>query len=135
MRASFLAIAIAATVARTGTAFADSRPSLIAAVTKPARNLDPMGQNANVNERVRENIIGNLIRYNWKIAKLQSGLATQWEMINDSTLQLKTRDGAKCHDDAFTADDVEIMFGAKRYASEGVLSVASYYRPALPVMR
>ena len=52
-----------ASVAGAGTAFADSRPELTVAVTKLARHLDPMGQNANVNERVGENIIENLIRY------------------------------------------------------------------------
>jgi len=114
-----LTITLVASVAWTGTAFADSRPDLTVAVTILARHLDPMGQNANVVERVGENIIENLIRYNWKTTTVQPGLATSWKMVNDTTLELKIRDGVKCHDGAdFTAEDVEIMFGPKRYGTE-----------------
>lgn len=119
MTTKFLAITLAATVAWAGTALADSRQDLTVAVTKLARHLDPMGQNANVNERVGENIVENLIRYNWKTVTVQPGLATDWNMINDTTLELKIRDGVKCHDGTdFTAEDVEIMFGSKRYGTE-----------------
>ncbi len=120
MTLKFLAITFATSVALAGTAFADSRPTLTVAVTKLARHLDPMGQNANVNERVGENIIENLIRYNWKTGGVQPGLATEWKMINDTTMELKIRDGVKCHNgEDFTAKDVEIMFGPKRYGTEG----------------
>ena len=119
MKYKYLAIVVAASIACTGTASADSRPDLTIAVTKLARHLDPMGQNANVNERVGENIIENLIRYNWQTATVQPGLATSWKMINTTTLELKIRDGVKCHDGTdFTAEDVEIMFGPKRYGTE-----------------
>ncbi len=116
MKHKFLFITIAASLVWAGSAFADSRPSLTVAVTLLARHLDPMGQNANVNERVGENVIENLIRYNWKTGGVQPGLATDWKMTNDTTMELQIRDGVKCHDGAdFTAEDVEIMFGAKRY--------------------
>ncbi len=118
MTHKFLAITLAS-MAWAGTAFADSRPDLTVAVTKLARHLDPMGQNANVNERVGENLVENLIRYNWKTATVQPGLATEWKMIDDTTLELQIRDGVKCHDGTdFTAEDVEIMFGPKRYGTE-----------------
>ncbi len=120
MTRKFLAFTLVASVAWAGAALADSRPTLTVAVTKLANHLDPMGQNANVNERVGENIIENLIRYNWKTGGVQPGLATEWKMINETTMELKIRDGVKCHDGAdFTAEDVEIMFGPKRYGTEG----------------
>lgn len=119
MKHKFLAIALVASVACVGTASADSRPDLTVAVTKLARHLDPMGQNANVNERVGENLVENLIRYDWKTATVQPGLATEWKMIDDTTMELQIRDGVKCHDGTdFTAEDVEIMFGPKRYGTE-----------------
>ncbi len=61
---NLLTITLVASVVGIGTAFADSRPDLTVAVTKLARHLDPMGQNSNNNERVGENIVENLIRYN-----------------------------------------------------------------------
>ncbi len=76
MTRKLIAITLVASVAWVGIAFADNRPGLTVAVTKLARHLDPMGQNANVNERVGENIIENLIRYNWKTTTVQPGLAT-----------------------------------------------------------
>lgn len=119
MTLKFLAITLATSVALVATAFADSRPTLTVAVTKLTVHFDPMGSNSNVNERVGENIVENLIRYNWKTGKVQPGLATEWNMINDTTLELKIRDGVKCHDGAdFTAEDVEIMFGPKRYGAD-----------------
>jgi peptide/nickel transport system substrate-binding protein len=119
MKHKLLPITLLASVACVGIAFADSRPDLTVAVTKLARTLDPMGQNANVVERVGENIIENLIRYNWKTTGVQPGLATEWTMINDTTLELKIRDDVKCHDGTdFTAEDVEIMFGPERYGTE-----------------
>jgi len=119
MKFKFLAIPIVASVALTGTALADSRPSLTVAVTKLTKHLDPMGSNSNVNERVGENIVENLILYDWKTSKVKPGLATEWKMINATTMELKIRDGVKCHDGTdFTAEDVEIMFGPKRYGAE-----------------
>lgn len=95
---------------------ADSRPDLVVAVTKLTPHFDPMGSNSNVNERVGENIVENLIRYDWKTGKLIPGLATSWKMKNNTTLVLQIRDGVMCHDGSkFTAKDVEIMFGPKRY--------------------
>ena len=119
MKYKLLTVTLVALVVWVGTAYADSRPGLTVAVTQLTRHLDPMGANSNVNERVGENIIENLIRYNWKTATVQPGLATSWKMINTTTLELKIRDGVKCHDGTdFTAEDVEIMFGPKRYGTE-----------------
>jgi peptide/nickel transport system substrate-binding protein len=119
MTREFLAITVAASVAWAGTALADSRPALTVAVTKLTVHFDPMGANSNVNERVGENIVENLIRYDWKTATVQPGLATEWAMIDATTMELKIRDGVKCHDGTdFTAEDVEIMFGPKRYGAE-----------------
>ncbi len=119
MTRNLLAITLVAAVAWAGTASADSRPELTVAVTTLTPHFDPMGSNSNVNERVGENIVENLIRYDWKTATVQPGLATEWKMIDDTTMELKIRDGVKCHDGTdFTAEDVEIMFGPKRYAGD-----------------
>ena len=93
MKHKFLTITLVASAVCVGTASADSRPDLTVAVTKLARHLDPMGQNANVNERVGENLVENLIRYDWKTATVQPGLATEWKMIDDTTMELQIRNG------------------------------------------
>lgn len=115
----FLAAALAATTALAGPALADSRPDLVVAVTKLTTHLDPMGANTNVNERISENLVENLIRYDFKTGELKPGLATKWERTSDTTMELTIREGVKCHNgEDFTAADVEYMFGPARFMGE-----------------
>ena len=49
MAQKLITIALVASVAWIGTAFADTRPDLTIAVTKLARHIDQLGPNASVN--------------------------------------------------------------------------------------
>lgn len=104
---------------QTTPAWAGSDGNLVIAVTKLSTTLDPMGSNSNVNERVSNNLVETLIRYNYKTGALEPGLATSWKFVNPTTLELKLRAGVKCHDgENFDASDVAYMFGPARYNGE-----------------
>ncbi|MCG8559905.1 MAG: ABC transporter substrate-binding protein [Hyphomicrobiales bacterium] len=93
---------------------------LMVAVPKLTPHLDPMGIMANVNWRVSQNVLETLIRYDYETGALKPGLATSWKRVKPTLLELKLRDGVTCHNgEAFTAEDVEVMFGPERYQGEG----------------
>lgn len=102
-------------VACAAAAVADDRKSLTVAVQQVTKHLDPMGFNANVNERVSNNFVETLIGYNYKTGELEPCLATEWHMVDDVTVELKIRKNVKCHNgEDFDAYDVEYMFGPAR---------------------
>lgn len=91
---------------------------LTIAVTSLPVSLDPMGANSNDSERVSQNLIENLIFYDFGTKQLKPGLASSWRRLDDLTLELDLRQDVKCHDGSqFTAEDVEFMLGAARYGS------------------
>lgn len=109
-------LAATAVVAVATPGLADDRPDLRIAVTKLTPHLDPMGSNSNVNERISQNLVENLIRYDAQTGAFEPGLATAWRMIDETTLELDIRQGVTCHNgEDFTAEDVAIMFGPARY--------------------
>jgi peptide/nickel transport system substrate-binding protein len=121
-RRTLLLSSLAAGLAGTGTAWAqtprDGGHDLVVAVTSLPPHLDPMGSNSNDNERVSQNLVENLIFYDFKARKMKPGLATAWRMLDDTTMELDIRQGVKCHDGSdFTAEDVEFMFGPARYGA------------------
>src|SRR5215510_1509204 len=89
---------------------------LVIGVTTISVGLDPMGANSNVNERISNNLIETLLRIDPKTSEIKPGLAESWEKDGDSALVLHLRKGVKCHNgEDFNAEDVETMFGPKRY--------------------
>ena len=67
-----------------GTAFDDTRPDLIIAVTKNAKRLDPTGENSNVNFGIGANVLETMIGVDYKNnSQLISSLATNWQRIDD----------------------------------------------------
>jgi len=98
---------------------ASDRSDLVVAVTKLAVHLDPMGENANVNERISRNLVENLVRYDAESGEIEPWLATAWRWVDETTLELELRDGVRCHDGSpFDANDVAHMFGPARYLDE-----------------
>ena len=99
----------------TADGLADDRPSLTVAVQQVTKHLDPMGFNANVNERISNNIVEPLIGYNYETGALEPCLATDWKMVDDVTWDLTLRKNVKCHNgEDFNAYDVEYMLGPAR---------------------
>lgn len=120
-RSRSLAFAVLLVGAGLGTApaAAGGRPDITVAVTQLTAHLDPMGANANVNERVSENVVENLIRYDFETSTVKPGLATSWRMVDHHTMELKIREGVVCHNgEDFNAEDVAYMFGPARYNGE-----------------
>ena len=104
-----------------GAALADSRPDVVVAVNKLARNLDPGMQTGNVDVRVYYSIYDTLIRRDFRNplpgggARLVPGLAESWKRIDPTTLELKLRKGVKFHDGStFSAADVLATFSKER---------------------
>ncbi len=103
-----------------GVAFAGERPDMVVAVTKNPMRLDPMAENTNVNWRINHSFLETLIARDFEDGgKLVPGLATAWKRLDDQTLELKLRQGVKCHNgEDFNAEDVEFSFGPKRFLGE-----------------
>lgn len=120
VRAFAVALICGAAVAASSTvSHAQRGADLVVAVTSLPKHLDPMGSNSNDNERVSQNVVENLIFWDFSAAKLMPGLATAWRMLDATTMELDIRQGVKCHNgEDFTAEDVEVMFGPDRYNAE-----------------
>ena len=100
---------------------ADERPSLVIAVNKLPRGLEPAVRTGNVDVRVTYSIFDTLIRRDFmgskkgNSSKLKPGLATSWKRISPTTLELELRKGVKFHNgEEFTADDVVFTFSKER---------------------
>ena len=98
---------------------AGSRRSITVAVQKITNNntLDIWNEQSNVGERVFfPNLWEGLILRNWMGDQGPvPGLATEWNRVDDKTLELKLRQGVKFHNgDEMTAEDVAFSFSAER---------------------
>jgi peptide/nickel transport system substrate-binding protein len=108
-------VAVVFTVVCATAAQADDRKSITLGVQQVTKHLDPMGFNGNVNERVSDDFLETLIRYNTATGGFEPCLATEWRMIDDVTVELKIRKNVKCHNgEDFDASDIEYMFGPAR---------------------
>jgi peptide/nickel transport system substrate-binding protein len=96
-----------------------NRPSITIAVQKVSNSntLDVLREQSNVGERVfYTSLWETLIGRNWR-GQLEAvpGLATEWRRVDDSTVELKLRQGVKFHNgDEMTADDVVFSFSRER---------------------
>lgn len=98
---------------------ADNRPSITIAVQKVSNSntLDVLREQSNVGERIFfSSIWEGLIGRNWLGGlKPVPALATEWKRIDDTTVELKLRQGVKFHNgDEMTAEDVAFSFGPER---------------------
>ncbi|WP_375590406.1 ABC transporter substrate-binding protein [Hoeflea alexandrii] len=103
-----------------GQALAEDRPEITVAVQQivNAGALDVLREQSNVGARVFYSIFETLIDYDRQNADLpqKPGLATEWNRIDDKTVELKLRPGVKFHNgDVMTADDVVFTFSKERF--------------------
>lgn len=104
----------ASTDAETTDASADGikRETLIVGVQGLPGGMDPANELSNVGTRVTYNVFDTLIRRDFlNNDELEPALATEWERIDDTTLEMKLREGVTFHNgDPFTAADVQFTF-------------------------
>lgn len=110
------AIAASLSIAALGAhAQTDSRPVLRVAVQQVTNTgtLTPLREQSNVGSRSFPMIYAGLIELDRQgDLSLKPGLATSWKRIDDRTVELKLRKGAKFHNgDEVTAEDVAFTFG------------------------
>ncbi len=111
MKAVFLkstAMALAMSVAATGAALADkANDTLSVAFTKELENVDSFFNSSREGVVMQRAVWDGLIYRDPITNEYTGNLATEWEWIDDKTLELKLREGVKFHNGAdFTADDV-----------------------------
>ncbi len=109
--------AAAAALPRFAIAQTDTRPTITIAVQRISNSntLDLMREQSNVGERTSLMFDERLIDldYRGNLAQVPS-LATEWRRIDDTTVELRLREGAKFHNgDDFTAEDVAFSFGSE----------------------
>jgi peptide/nickel transport system substrate-binding protein len=95
------------------------RPSIKVAVQKVVINntLDPWNERSNVGERAMfPNLWEGLLLRDWMGTQGPvPGLATEWTRIDDSTMELKLRQGVRFHNgDEMTAEDVVFSMSPER---------------------
>ncbi|MGE0418701.1 MAG: ABC transporter substrate-binding protein [Acetobacteraceae bacterium] len=118
-RRTILASSAALVLPRVAIAQADQRPSVTVAVQKVVNSntLEVLREQSNVGERVFfTSLWEGLIGHNWQ-GKLENVpmLATEWRRIDDRTVELSLRQGAKFHNgDELTSEDVVFTFGRER---------------------
>lgn len=100
---------------------ADSRPDIVVAVADNPPTLEPAKELSNVGTRITYSVFDTLIRRDFLAAeggggsKLVPSLATSWKRLDDTTLEVKLREGVKFQNGAdFTADDVVFTFSPER---------------------
>jgi peptide/nickel transport system substrate-binding protein len=107
-------LAASAALPRFAIAQGDTRPGITIAVQRIANSntLDNLREQSNVGERTGMMFNERLIEIDWRRdLGLKPGLATSWRRVDDTTLELKLREGVVFHNgDAFTAEDVAARF-------------------------
>ncbi len=85
----------------------DVAQDLIIVVQSDVVSLDPHGSNDSPSSNVRTKIYDNLVYFNENM-ELQPGLATSWELIDETTWEFTLREGVSFHDGTpFTAEAVK----------------------------
>lgn len=101
-------IAAAALIASVGTAWADkANDTLSVAFTKELENVDSYFNSSREGVVMQRAVWDGLIYRDPVTNEYKGNLATSWEWIDDTTLELKLREGVKFHNgEDFNADDV-----------------------------
>ena len=82
---------------------------LILEVLSEAVELDPHGSNDVPSANLQANIYDTLLNRNFETGEYLPGLATEWNLVDELTLELKLRDDVKFHDGTpFNAEAVKI---------------------------
>ena len=104
---------------------AADKPDIVVAVADNPPTLEPGKELSNVGTRITYSVFDTLIRRDFLSgeggggAKLVPSLATSWERIDDTTLEVKLREGVTFHNGAaFNADDVVFTFSPERLIGE-----------------
>jgi peptide/nickel transport system substrate-binding protein len=108
----------AAILPRFALAAANDRPIITVAVQAivTSNTLDPLAEQSNVGERILNSYVETLIGRNLQ-GRLESvpALATGWNRVSDSEVEVTLRRGVKFHNgDEMTAEDVAFTFGPER---------------------
>ena len=117
MKKVWLSLTLAFTLAPLAFAQTAARPDLVVGVAGNPAGLDPATELSNVGTRVVYNIYDTLIERNF-LSDGQGGgnelvpmLATSWERVSDTALELRLRDDVTFHNgDPFTSADVKFTF-------------------------
>ncbi len=117
-RRAALSLGAVAALPRVAIGQSDNRPTITVAVQRIANSntLDNLREQSNVGERTSLMFNERLIELDY-LGRLGQvpGLAVQWRRVDDSTMELKLREGVKFHNgDSFTAEDVAFSFGPDR---------------------
>lgn len=119
-KATLAAAAMLASVLPATAEDADGRPDIVIAVQQNPPTLEPVLFSRNVSLRVLYNVfdfpIDTDFKANWE---LKPGLVTDWERVDEKTLDLTLREGVMFHDGTeMTAEDFVFSFGPERMSSE-----------------
>ncbi|MCR4265255.1 ABC transporter substrate-binding protein [Nitratireductor sp. ZSWI3] len=103
--ASSVALAVAAGVGSAMAGKADD--TLNAAFTKELESVDSYFNSAREGVILQRSIWDGLLYLNQETGEYEGNLATSWQWVDDTTLELKLREGVKFHNgEEFDADDV-----------------------------
>lgn len=96
--------------------------SLTYATTISPSTIDPMGASDNFENIYTVNVYDSLVNYDdGSPPELVEGLATEWEVVDDTTYEFTLRDDATFHNgDPVTADDVVYSFARMSEMGEGM---------------
>lgn len=105
------------------------RDELVVGVQGLPGGMDPVAELSNVGTRVTYNVFDTLIRRNFLDGDvLEPALATSWERIDDTTLELQLREGVTFHNgEAFGADDVKFTFDRFKDEASVATTAAGYF--------
>lgn len=99
---------------------------LVIANSADIESFDPHNNNNTYSESVIINVFEYLVK-NGENQEKVPGLATEWEMVDDTTWRFKLREGVTFHNgDPFTAADVKFSF--ERVAKDSSLKQNSYFK-------
>lgn len=111
-------VAVAALMA--GSTLAQERPTLRIAVQSNPPTAEVIDAESNVGYRSNYSVHDTLIQFDYAgDMSLQPHLATSWEWIDPTTLEVKLREGVIFHDGReMTSEDVVFSFGPERLTGE-----------------